>query len=165
MDAGPTPSNPPGEPDDHPSVIAVAATTAIDMVVMPEVRWVATRLGLVILILLATVVGLPILFATMLAVGGLTQILARFGLPDALQGLIVLVFGFGGGLALMFVVFVRIQRWLERLPGLAPRPAPLAVPAPPITADPVPLLERVSALDADLAADAVHDGDPEPPVA
>ncbi len=146
-------------------MIAVAATTAIDMVVMPEVRRVATGFAVAILIVLATVVGLPVLFATMLAVYGLTQILARVGLPDALQGLITLVFGFGGGLALLFVVFVRIQRWLERLPGLAPRPAPLAVPAPPATPDPVPLLERVSALDAALAADAVHDGDPEPPVA
>jgi len=62
----------------------------------------------------AVVVCLPILVVTTIGAYLVTLVLAAIGVNATVQGALILVLGFGGGLVLGFLVLVRISR---RVPG------------------------------------------------
>jgi hypothetical protein len=65
-----------------------------------------------LLILAALVVCIPILLLTLLGALAVSLVLSALGVPDAIGGFVVFVFGFGGGLVLAFLALLWISRRL-----------------------------------------------------
>ena len=75
-------------------------------------------LYLLVGLVVAFVVCIPILTATMLIAWSIASIMGVLGVPQAAQGLVILFLGIGGGLAAGFDVLVRISS------GFRPRSGP-----------------------------------------
>ncbi len=93
------------------------------------------------------VVAFPIVIVTMLVGAGLAVLIWQLGAPDPLAVAVELVVGIGGGVALSFVVIVRIYR------RLSPETRAVVFDEDDGEADPVPSIERDPDADPTTLAD------------
>jgi hypothetical protein len=139
----PAPERDPADREE-PGVIERVVRTEIPIVAMRPADVVAIPLAVVV----AIVVCFPILVVTMVGVAVVTEPLVAVGLPPAVQGILFLVVGLGGGLAIGFVVLLRI---LRRLPRRVCRIA-FELDEPPSAQSSPPQVRAAPISPADLAA-------------
>ena len=108
---------------------------------------------LILLIIPSILLAIPILAVSFAISLVISTVLLSIGVPNAIAGLAILIVGFGGGLAVEFLVLVRLyRRFAPRLQKLTPRhetrpPRARRDPA----ADPATVAARLSELDARMA--------------
>lgn len=100
-------------------------------------------IGLLVMGMLAIVIAIPVLLVTFAVVAGVGLAMRAIGLPETLTSLVMLL-GFVGGLAVLFVILLRITRRLPR--GVRSTFLELDDQQP-TPRDPTPTLEHDSAPD------------------